>query len=209
MPWCSEITHEKSTSLKHIPTLSLLTLWHPGLVSAAGFFVSPGLTGRLLPELLLELSELSDQTRALSGGPATQEWVTLRHSWHHIWWQTIWLMLRSLHPPLTTGLQWRPPTHALTCRWCGRHQPRMDGSVQPGKLQRDKIKSHHLQSTQEGHDFYMNHCEAFWTALRCLWLFVCLDSLFPALNVYWYEAVSEVHWLPLNADWNYCSPDVF
>lgn len=39
--------------------------------------------------------------------------------------------------------------------------PAQDGSVQSGKLQPDQKKSHHLQSTQENHDFYMNHCDAF------------------------------------------------
>lgn len=87
--------------------------------------------------------------------------------------------------------------------------PAQDGSVQSGKLHHDQKKSYHLQSTQEDHDFYMNHCDAFWTARRCFSVWVCLYSLFPALNVCWYEAVSKVHRVPLIADWNYCSLDLF
>lgn len=39
--WCSQVTQEKPTSLKCITTLSLLTLWHPGLVSIIEFSEFP------------------------------------------------------------------------------------------------------------------------------------------------------------------------
>lgn len=74
---------------------------------------------------------------------------------------TDYLTYAQVSPPTPNNRFAVKATHAcpdMQVRW---PIPAQDGSVQSGKLQRDKIKSHHLQSTQEGHDFYMNHCDAF------------------------------------------------
>lgn len=45
MSRCSQVTQENLTSLKCIAALSFLTLWHPGLVSIAGFLSFPRADG--------------------------------------------------------------------------------------------------------------------------------------------------------------------
>lgn len=162
----------KPTSLKCIAALSVLTLsWaceHHWIV-----WVSPGLTGQLLSKQLLELSELSDQARTLSGSPATQEWVTFRHSWHHIWWQTIWLIPMSLCPHLTVCSKDRPRKH----RHAVDTRPRWKRATGETPACPESHTTCNIPSKST--IFKWQILVHFEPHLIWFWFWICLDSLFP------------------------------